>query len=74
MSTTESLHDLNERLQADMAVALERACASLPPDLDSYATRKFIARRLIKLAESGECRLTELTSAARCALAELTSN
>jgi hypothetical protein len=71
VNATEARHALDERVQTDMAVALERACASLPPDLDTYTTRKFIAQRLIALADSGECRLTELTSAARCALAEL---
>jgi hypothetical protein len=71
VNANEALHALDERVQTDMAVALERACASLPPDLDTYTTRKFIAERLITLAEGGECRLNELTSAARCALAEL---
>lgn len=72
MNTTESLHDLSERVQTDMAIALERACASLPAELDTYATRKHVAQRLIVFAESGEVRLSELTAAATQALAELT--
>jgi hypothetical protein len=71
MSTSTVLHELSERVQADMAVALERACASLPPDLDNYTTRKFVAKRLLKLAGRGEERLSELTAAAKHAVTEM---
>ena len=71
MSAMETLHDLTERVQADLSVALERACASLPPELDTYATRKYVAQQLLELAEAGEDRLTELTAAAKRVLAEL---
>ena len=71
MSATGALHELSERVQADLAVALERACASLPRELDTYATRKIVARRLLRLARSGEERLSELTTAARHAVAEM---
>ena len=71
MSITENRYDLDERVRADMSVALERACNTLPPDLDSYEARKFIAQHLDTLVESGEVRLSELTAGARRALAEL---
>jgi hypothetical protein len=73
MSMTDSLQILDERVKADMSVALERVCVTLPPELDNYATRKFVAERLIGLVESGEHRLSELTAAARRALTELKS-
>jgi hypothetical protein len=71
MSSSDSVHDLDDGLKADMSAALEWACSDLPPALDSYETRKYIASRLLALAAKGERRLTELTTAAKRALVEL---
>ena len=63
--------DLNERTKANMDVALEEACRSLPHGGD-HALRKKVAERLLRSAQDGKTTLGELSAVARTALAELT--
>ncbi|HEY2248366.1 MAG TPA: hypothetical protein VGH70_13050 [Bradyrhizobium sp.] len=63
--------DLSERTKANMDVALEEACRSLPHGGD-HALRKKVAERLLHGAREGKTTLGELSAMARTALAELT--
>jgi len=63
--------DLSERTKANMDVALEEACRSLPHGGD-HALRKKVAERLLHDAHEGKTTLGELSAVARTALAELT--
>lgn len=60
--------EFDERTVANMEVALERACAKLPPNRNDHATRKFIAEQIIACARAGETSLGELSAAAMKAL------
>jgi hypothetical protein len=62
---------VTERTKANMDVVLEETCRQLPHGGD-HDSRRFIAERLIKAAESGHSTLGELGIVARRALAELT--
>jgi len=62
---------LSERTKANMDVVLEETCRQLPHGGD-HDSRKFIAERLIKAAQSGHTTLGEFGIIARRALAELT--
>ena len=63
--------DLSERTKANMDVALEEACRSLPHGGD-HALRKKVAQKLLLGAQEGKTTLGELSAIARTALAELT--
>jgi hypothetical protein len=63
--------DLSQRTKANMDVALEEACRSLPHGGD-HALRKRVAERLLRNAQNGKATLGELSVVARTALAELT--
>ena len=63
--------DLSERTKANMDVALEEACRSLPHGGD-HALRKKVAQKLLLSAQEGKTTLGELSAIARTALAELT--
>ena len=52
--------DLNERTKANMDVALEEACRSLPHGGD-HALRKKVAERLLRSAQDGKTTLGELS-------------
>nr|WP_239626252.1 hypothetical protein [Bradyrhizobium sp. I71] len=62
--------ELSERTKANMDVVLEETCRQLPHG-GGHDSRRFIAERLIKAAESGHSTLGELGIVARRALAEL---
>ena len=61
---------LNERTKANMDVALEEACRSLPHGGD-HALRKKVAQKLLRSAEQGTTTLGDFSAIARAALAEL---
>lgn len=63
--------EFDARTFANMNVALERACESLPKDRDNHPARKIIAERLIACARSGKTTLGELTAVAKRAVAEI---
>jgi sirohydrochlorin ferrochelatase len=63
--------DLSDRTKANMDVALEEACRSLPHGGD-HALRKKVAQKLLRSAQDGKTTLGELSEVARAALAELT--
>ena len=62
--------ELSERTKANMDVVLEETCRQLPHGGD-HDSRRFIAERLIKAAQSGHSTLGELGIVARRALAEI---
>lgn len=62
--------EFSRRVQANMDVVLEEVCASLPSGGD-HGTRKFIAQRLIEVADAGNTTLGELKAVALRALREL---
>ena len=62
--------ELNERTKANMDVALEEACRTLPHGGD-HALRKKVAQKLLRSAEEGKTTLGEFSTVARTALAEL---
>ncbi|WP_426441362.1 hypothetical protein [Bradyrhizobium genosp. P] len=64
----------DSRTFANMDVALERACQHLPKGTDNHAARRYIARRIIKRAASGDQTLGGLTEAGRLAASELMSS
>jgi sirohydrochlorin ferrochelatase len=63
--------DLSDRTKANMDVALEEACRSLPHGGD-HTLRKKVAQKLLRSAQEGKTTLGDLTEVARAALAELT--
>lgn len=66
--------EFDERLQADLEIALQRACSQIASDkAQTHETRRFIAERLIKAAHAGQTNLTELTVVARRAAVELSA-
>jgi hypothetical protein len=62
--------ELSERTKANMDVVLEETCRQLPHGGD-HGSRRFIAERLIKAAQSGHATLGELGIVARRALSDL---
>jgi len=62
------VNEFDERTVANMEVALERACARLPPHRNDHATRRFIAEQIVACARRGETTLGELSAAAMKAL------
>jgi sirohydrochlorin ferrochelatase len=62
--------DLSERTKANMDVALEEACRTLPHGGD-HALRKKVAQKLLRGAQEGKTTLGEFSAVARMALAEL---
>jgi hypothetical protein len=64
-------NSFGERMQADMEVALERACDRLPRGTDSHEIRREVALAIMSAANSGSSTLTKLTYAAEKALKEL---
>ena len=63
--------EFDERTIADMEVALERACAQLPPHRNDHATRQFIAEEIVACARRGDTTLGALSAAAMKALHKL---
>jgi hypothetical protein len=61
----------SDRTMANLDVALEETCRSLPHGGD-HELRKKIAQKLLESARSGNTTLTRLTDIARLALAEET--
>jgi hypothetical protein len=57
---------------AAMNVALDRVCEGAPHG-EEHATRKRVARYIIRCARSGRTTLTELTEAGEQALAKVTA-
>jgi hypothetical protein len=62
--------NFEERVLADMHVALERACENLSIIHGDHPVRRFVAERLIEAANAGYSTLTELTAIAKKALIE----
>jgi hypothetical protein len=60
----------NERTQADMEVALERACDLLPKELNTHDVRRHIASEIMSAAQRGQCSLSRLTYVGEKALKE----
>jgi hypothetical protein len=71
VSTIET--DFDEATLTNMEIALERACAGLPKDMQAHEARKFVARRIIDCARRGNTTLTELTATGKRAVVELLS-
>lgn len=64
--------EFDDRLKADMEVALKRACDQLPANkTEDHEVRRFVAKRIISCARDGRTTLTELTATARRAVIEL---
>jgi hypothetical protein len=66
--------DFDEGTLANMEIALDRACANLPADMQGHEARKFVALRIVAYAKRGDVTLTELTAAGRRAVVELLSH
>lgn len=64
----------DSRTFANMEVALERACQSLPKGSDSHDVRRRIAIRIIECVEAGDRTLGGLTEAGRAAAAEVAAH
>lgn len=68
------VESFNDRTKANMEVALERGCESLPINLRSdHGARKRIGEKIVECAEAGRRTLHELTVAAKIAAAEFGS-
>lgn len=61
----------DQRTLANMEVALERACSTLPIGREQHEARRHIASKILKCAESGDRTLGGLTEAGCAAAAEL---
>jgi len=61
----------SERIQADMEVALERACDALPKEFHSHEVRRHVASEIMKVAQLGQTTLPRLSYAGEKALKEL---
>ena len=64
----------DRRTTANMDVALENACRSLPNGGGDHETRKHVAKRLVLAARKGNTRLEALEDVARRALHDLSRN
>jgi hypothetical protein len=64
--------EFNERVIANMDVALERACSLLPGRMAEHKARKFVAEKIVECAKSHTQTLGGLTEAGRRAVAKLT--
>ncbi|MBR0873745.1 hypothetical protein JQ633_25535 [Bradyrhizobium tropiciagri] len=62
----------DSRTLATMNAALDRVCGETPHG-EEHATRRRVARYIIKCAKSGRTTLTELTEAGHQALVKLTA-
>jgi hypothetical protein len=60
----------SERTQADMEVALRRACNQLPKELDTHDIRRRVATAIMSAAQQGQCSLSRLTDVGEKALKE----
>jgi hypothetical protein len=61
----------DERTQANMEVALERACRSLTDRDNTHDNRKRVAQALIDCVQAGRTTLTDLTAAAKRAVQQI---
>ncbi len=59
------------RMKANMEIALERACKFLPEGGDGHEARRYVARKILECAESGNGTVRALTAAGRAAAIEL---
>src|SRR3954471_5326953 len=66
--------EFDERVVANMDVALDRACRLLPEKMANHSARKFVAEKIIECAKQHTHTLGGLTEAARRAVAELSAN
>jgi hypothetical protein len=66
--------EFDERVVANMDVALDRACRLLPGKMADHSARKFVAEKIIECAKQHTRTLGGLTEAARRAVAELSAN
>jgi hypothetical protein len=66
--------EFDERVLANMDVALDRACRLLPEKMAGHSARKFVAEKIIECAKQHTHTLGGLTEAARRAVAELSAN
>jgi hypothetical protein len=64
----------DQRTTANLDVALENACRSLPNGGGDHETRKYIAKKLVQAARKGNTRLGALEDVARRALHDLPRN
>ena len=60
----------DERVQADMEVALERACDPLPKQFQTHDVRRRVAAEIMSAAQQGQCSLSRLTDVGEKALKE----
>jgi hypothetical protein len=65
--------EFNERIVANMEVALQRACERFPRELATHEARKRIAARLLERADRGERTLKGFTDAAITAATVISS-
>jgi len=63
--------DFDSRMIANMEVALERACKTLPTGAEQHEYRRYIASRIVKCAQRGDTTLGGLTEAGCLAASEL---
>ena len=63
----------NFRTLANMEVALDRACKTLPDGAEEHWARRHIASKILECAERGDKTLGGLTNAGRVAVSELSS-
>jgi hypothetical protein len=61
----------DQRTLANMEVALERACSTLPIGREQHEARRHIAGKILTCAESGDKTLGGLTEVGCAAAAEL---
>src|SRR5260370_26681596 len=59
------------RMQANMEIALERACRFLPVGTAGHEARRYVARKILECAERGNGSVRALTAAGRAAAIEL---
>jgi len=62
---------LDPRATANMGIALENVCRSLPNSGGDHETRKYVAKKLIQAARRGNTGLAALEDVARHALDDL---
>jgi hypothetical protein len=60
--------EFDDRIAANMEVALSRACEKLPSAQDNHESRKVIAVAIIECARAGKTTLGDLTDAGKRAL------
>ena len=61
----------DQRTLANMEVALERACTTLPIGREQHEARRHIASKILECAETGDRTLGGLTAAGCAAATEL---